>query len=249
MNTSITEMNVNDEFAVAEYAGDVVPAESGLILPATSAVSKLNRELVRRDVFQLESFGERDLLDAAKMRQTLAIWAQDRTAKKSPAYGIARKILVDAWQEARLPDACFDRIRPIEYPWSESARDLFFAGKTKGNITLEHVKPASYLLKEILFPAAEDPECTDEVFLDLLIREHSRLSFTVVTDFEDKMINQAGFRDRHVESEDDWARYRLSGIDPSNFMALFEDERFDRGTMIKSWRGKLLVVPPVTLVY
>ena len=230
MTTLTTEYDINDdEFAVT----------------TSPAAPVLYRELKRRDTFQLDSFGERDLSDAAKIRGTLALWAPDRHLKKSPAQGIARKILVDAWQEARLPDACYDRIRPIEYPWSKSARDLFFAGKTKSSITLEHVKPASYLLKEILFPAAEDPNCTDQMFLDLLVEEHSRLSFTVVTKLEDTLINQAGFRDKHVESEDDWARYRIAGIDPSTFMALFEDERFDQSTMLKFRSGRLAVVPPV----
>jgi hypothetical protein len=240
MTTLISENLANDSYA---------PVSAGAITPATAAANELTRELKLRVTNQLISLGdERDLKDAGKIRGTLALWAPDRRDKRSPAGSIARKILVDAWQEARLPDPIFDRIRPIEYPWSESARDLFFAGKTKSAITLEHVKPASYLLKEVLFPAAEDPNVTDEMFLDLLNAEHSRLSFTIVSKLEDDMINHAGFRDKHVESEDDWARYTLSGIDTSTFMALVDDERFDKDTMLKTWAGRRRVVAPLTLV-
>lgn len=224
-------------------------AQENAFTPATAAPNELTRELKLRVTNQLISLGEeRDLKDAGKIRGTLALWAPDRNDKRSPALSIARKILVDAWQEARLPDPIFDRIRPIEYPWSESARDLFFAGKTKGAITLEHVKPASYLLKNVLFPAAEDPNVTDEMFLDLLNAEHSRLSFTIVSKLEDDMINKAGFRDRHVEDVDDWARYTLSGIDVSTFKALSDDERFDKDTMLKVWAGRRKVIMPVAVI-
>lgn len=193
---------------------------------------------------QLGSLGaEQDLKDAAAIRKTLAIWGP-RLRRGSPAQNIARKVLVDAWQEPRLPDPCYDRIRPIDYPWSESARDHFFNGSTKRKITLEHVKPAKYLLDTVLFPAAADPNYTDEMFLDLLIEEHRRLSFTVVTEIEDTMINNAGFKDEYVESEDDWARYRLSGIDISTFMALSSDPRFDKNTMTVVRRGVCKVLLP-----
>jgi hypothetical protein len=181
---------------------------------------------------------ERDLKDAAKIRQTLALWASDRTPSDQL---LSRLLLVKTWQEVRLPRPRQGAIRPIEYPWSESARDLFFKGRATGNLKLEHVKPASYLINEILFPAAEDPECTDQMFLDLLVKEHSRLSFTIVTDIEDDMINAAGYKDKHVESDDDWERYKLSGIDTSTFKSLIEDDRFKR-KMTKVWGGKLSVM-------
>jgi hypothetical protein len=121
---------------------------------------------------------------------------------------------------------------------------LFFGGRTTGSLKLEHVKPVKHLVQNVLFPAVEDPDLTDEMFLEMLIAEHSRLSFTVVTEVEDNLINKAGLRHTHVEDEDDWARYKESKIDTSTFIALVDDDRFDEETMTKVWGDKRLVVAP-----
>jgi hypothetical protein len=229
MSSLIPEKRVNKNgVAVTKHIRASVSTVPKLFVPApklstTADADDLARKLALRDAYQLEEFPEQDLKDAAKIRGILAALAPERNAVD---LATAKIQLVKRWQEPRLPHPRHDRIRPIVYPWSETARDLFFAGKTTGNLTLEHVKPVSYLIEEVLFPAAEDTNCTDQMFLDLLVKEHSRLSFTVVTEVEDNMLNFAKLKNRHVESEDDWARYKEAKIDTSTFMALTDDPRF-----------------------
>ena len=208
-----------------------------------------NLGLKRRDAHQLESFGaESDFADAAHIRGILVHLARRYKTHKAKAYAQARGMLVDEWQEARLPTTRLGHNKPIEYPWSKMARDLFFDANTNDTLVLEHVMPAEHLVKNVLFPAVEDPDLTDQLFLDLLIKVHSRLTFTVISKAEDRIIDSKKLRNVHIESDDDWVRYKMAGLDTSTFMALMDDDRFDPETMLVRGRGKFKAVPPLVSV-
>lgn len=217
-----------------------------LTVPLSPSEVLANLNLKLRDKNQLVSFGiESDFADAAHIRAILVQLARRYKTHEAKAYSQARGMLVDEWQEARLPAVRHTHNKPVEYPWSKTARDLFFAGDTSNTLVLEHVVPADHLVKKVLFPAVEDPDFTDQMMLDLLIKEHSGLIFTVISKAEDRIIDSKKLRNVHIESDDGWARYKEAGLDTSTFMALIDDDRFDPVTMLKTRGGKIKLVPPL----
>lgn len=194
---------------------------------------------------QLESLGEeRDLHDAEALRGMFAIWGPDSKRPKSPSNDILRRTLLVGWLNPRLPYPCFNQNLPIEYPWSKDARDHFFKGEPGSKLTLDHVKPISYMIREVLIPAAANPECTDQMFLELLRAEYSNLRFTVLTKIEDRRVDKCGSADTYIDYADEWERYAVAGIDPSDFMMLTDDPRFDAGTMTSRNRGRTRIIAP-----
>lgn len=220
-------------------------SEPAVALSRSEILANLN--LTRRDTNQLVSFGaESDFADAAHIRVMLVQLARRFKTHQAKAYSTARDMIVDEWQEARLPDIRHTHNKPIVYPWSKMARDLFFAGDTSSKLVLEHVVPADHLVKKVLFPAVENPDFTDQMMLDLLVKEHSGLVLAVISKAEDRMIDLKKLRNVHIESDDSWARYKLAGLDTSTFMALIDDDRFDPLTMLVKGRGgKMRLVPPL----
>lgn len=217
-----------------------------LDVPLSRSELLASMNLKRRDTNQLVSFGaESDFADASHIRAILVHLARRSKTHEAKAYQQARGMLVDEWQEARLPAIRHTHNKPIDYPWSKMARDLFFEGNTSNNLVLEHVVPADYLVKKVLFPAVENPDFTDQMMLDLLVKEHSGLIFTVISKAEDRIIDSKKLRNVHIKSDDAWARYKEAGLDTTNFMALIDDERFDPATMLKARGSKIRLISPV----
>lgn len=229
-------------------SNNILERTSELTVPLSRSEALANLNLTRRDANQLVSFGaDSDFADAAHIRGMLVLLARRFKTHKAKAYSQARDMLVDEWQEARLPLVRHTHNKPVEYPWSKMARDLFFAGDTSNKLVLEHVVPADYLVKKVLFPAVENPDFTDQMMLDLLIKEHNGLVFAVISKAEDRMIDLKKLRNVHIESDDSWARYKKAGLDTTTFMALIDDERFDPATMLVKGRGgRTKLVPPVS---
>lgn len=176
---------------------------------------------------QLNSFGEeRDRLDAAAIHTVLRGLKTVRPHSTGFVNKLARESIVKIWQEPRMPELRYTHNKPLEFPWSPLARDLFFTGETVGALVLEHVIPISHLRDEI-FDKIDEEDCTDEVIYDLIIKSHTPLSFTVITKAEDNLLTSAGLRSALSELDGEWARYSQAlGLNKDDFRAVTEDERY-----------------------
>lgn len=246
MSSLIPEKRVNKNgVAVTKHIRAEVSTKQKLILPAPAIftnqavisgapttvdeVRKLKMRLTNQLVESEDDFEEAADLHAVMRRSLRKPKSRNRKAKGW---------LVDNWHEERMPVYRFTHNKPVEYPWSKSARDMFFAGETTSKLVLEHNKPVSHLL-EVLFAEVEKPDCTDQTFFDLLVKEHSGLNFAILTKAEDQQIDDKGLRYTHIESEDDLERYRRAEIDTSTLMALTEDPRFNSKTVKVGRSGKV----------
>ena len=176
---------------------------------------------------QLETFGEdRDRLDAEAIHKVFQGLILIRTTSKGFVNKLARETIVKIWQEPRMPRLRYTHNKPLEYPWSPLARDLFFNGETVGALVLEHVTPISHLCEEIFTKIAEE-RCTNDDIYDLIMKSHAPLSFTVITKTEDDLVTSAGLRSNLSELEGAWARYTQAlSLRQEDFLAVTEDERY-----------------------
>jgi hypothetical protein len=180
-----------------------------------------------RSVKQLETLGEeRDRLDAEAIHKVFQGLTLIRSTSKGFVNKLARETIVKIWQEPRMPNLRYTHNKPLDYPWSPLARDLFFNGETVGALVLEHVTPISHLCEEIFTKIAEEG-CTNEDIYDLIMESHAPLSFTVITKKEDDLVTSAGLRSNLSGLEGAWARYTEAlGLREEHFLAVTEDERY-----------------------
>ncbi len=175
---------------------------------------------------QLDSFGDvQDRLDAAAIHKVFQ-GLQIIRSTSGFTNKLARESIVKIWQEPRMPKMRYTHNKPLEYPWSPLARDLFFNGETVGALVLEHVVPISHLCDDI-FITLNEANCTDEKIYNLLIKSHSPLSFTIITKAEDDVVTGAGLRSALSELDGEWARYEQAlGLKEEHFKAITEDDRY-----------------------
>lgn len=200
---------------------------------------------------QLDSLGvERDAADLdtlfslfTSLGRTLEI------ARKAPAGApagrgkgdvgrILRASVALLWQEPRLPGGGMrpkqkhDHNKPFAFPWSEKARDVYFAKKadpsqsTANKLVLEHTYPVKLLAGELLKMISED--CTKEQWTKFFLEAHKGLSFVILTREEDGALTKAGLRSAIVPVDQDaspLARYIKAGVQ-GEFMSLLDDPRW-----------------------
>lgn len=178
---------------------------------------------------QLEPLGEdRDRRDAAAIHEIYKGLGLVRSTSDSKGYPnqAAREAIVKIWQEPRMPKPRHTHNKPLEYPWSQDARDLYFAGKTSHKLVLEHVRPISHLRDE-LFEAVSKPGCTDQEIHDLLVKAHKNLCFAIITKAEDDRMTAAGLRTALADAEGDWARYEQAlQLTEDHFGSVINDDRY-----------------------
>lgn len=178
---------------------------------------------------QLNLLGEdRDRRDAAAIREICKGLELVRSASKSTSYPnrAAREAIVKIWQEPRMPKPRHKHNKPLEYPWSQDARDLYFAGNTSNTLVLEHVRPISHLRDEV-FAAVVLPGCTDQTIYDIMIGAQKWMNFAIITKAEDDRLTSAGLRTALADAEGDWARYEQAlNLTKDHFLAVTDDPRY-----------------------
>lgn len=193
---------------------------------------------VTRSTDQLDSLGEdRDRTDSGAIYaiyKALQPLASRRLAVVNRAL---REAIQKIWQEPRMPkgkDRAFSHNKPLDFPWSPKARDLYFRSKSdppvtiKGQLVLEHVVPINILVNDLLAKVAE-ADCTEEKFLELLREEHRQLSFVVLTKEDDNELTRAGLKAAGVNElgASAWARYEVGcGLKEDDFLAVTADPRY-----------------------
>ncbi|WP_029068061.1 hypothetical protein [Jonesia quinghaiensis] len=139
----------------------------------------------------------------------------------------AREAVQKIWQEPRLPKSGKKRLkRPLDFPWSPEARDLYFSGDTANKLVLEHMIPIS-ALTERLFSELENNSCESGDVLEFLKQNHSGFVFAIITKDEDKRIANSGFKKKSSDLSNVWLRYKEAlGLDSSDFTSVTNDPRF-----------------------
>lgn len=183
---------------------------------------------------QLDSLGEqRDERDAKTIH---SIFSALRTAEKHPVVTRAlREAIQKIWQEPRMKRAKglkHSHNKPLDYPWSPKARDLYFrwlgdrSFSLKDRLDLEHVHPLGLTVSELLGLVA-DPRFTAQDTLDWLRRKHSGLSFAVLTRAEHQGMGKLKAADVDTSAEA-FARYREGcGLEPADLIAVTADPRWE----------------------
>lgn len=187
---------------------------------------------------QLDTLGEaRDRADSEAIYsifKALQPLAHRRLAVVNRAL---REAIQKIWQEPRMPkgkDRAFSHNKPLDFPWSPNARDLYFQNKDdsavtiKGQLVLEHVVPINILVNDMLAKVAE-PDCTEEQFLKFIRDEHRQLSFVVLTKEDDNALTRAGLKAAGVNElgASAWARYEVGcGLVEGDFISVTADPRF-----------------------
>lgn len=137
-----------------------------------------------------------------------------------------REHIQKIWQEPRMPRLLHSHNKPLEYPWSPEARNLFFGDKKTGELFLEHTTPISLLVEEVLAEVRK-PDCTPEKIYDFLIKKHEPLSFTVITRAENKILDGKGLRSSMGTIADPFGRYEEGlKLKDEDFIAVVEDKRY-----------------------
>lgn len=148
-----------------------------------------------------------------------------------------RMLIVNLWQEPRIPGSGrpkqkHDHNKPFVYPWSEKARDVYFAKRadkslsTANRLVLEHTHPAKMLTNRLIELINEDT--TQEQWTKYFLEAHKALSFVIITKEEDVALSKAGLRSAIVSIDEDsspFARYRKAGIE-GEFVSLLDDPRW-----------------------
>ena len=190
-----------------------------------------------RESHQLDSKGEvQDRADALALHKIYEGLLFLRKGAPGDAQKIARLAVQHLWQQPNMPYPRHTHNKPLDYPWSEKARELYFAGNTTGNLVLEHMRPISNLVEALFSIVEEGGEHSEEKFYQELITEHANLCFTVIAKEDDDLLTKAGLR-KALVAGDDWARYSKVGLMRSQFSAVTEDERF-KPDLIKGRRGR-----------
>lgn len=204
-----------------------------------------------RSANQLDSRGPvQDRIDAeqvhaifAALKPVVSSWP-----KGTKRLGVVKRALREAiqkiWQEPRMPKAnksggkdklIFSHNKPLAYPWSPNARDLYFAHRAdpsviiSNQLVLEHVVPMGTLVDEILQKMDQTSFGKDE-FVSYLIAKHNKLSFVVLTREDDNAISKAKYKNRIVDEPGatEWARYEKGcGLMEDDFLAVTADDRFE----------------------
>lgn len=182
---------------------------------------------------QLDGLGEaRDRTDAGH------IYAMFKALQPVPANSVRTRALRETiqklWQEprmARKPGLIYSHNKPLDFPWSPKARDLYFrrladpSFSLAHRLDLEHVRPLGLTVLELL-EKVTDPGFTAEETLSWLRERHKGLSFAVLTSTEHSGMGQLKAADVDT-SLDAFARYRQAcGLAAEDLISVIEDPRW-----------------------
>lgn len=204
-----------------------------------------------RDENQFDSLGEqRDAADLEALYGMYSSLAPTlHRARNAPALSLEsrgkkdmglmlRLGIVHIWQEPRLAGfrtkeskrLIHTHNKPLHYPWSKHARDLFFKSKAdssslSGALVTEHAVPVDIYAKQLQELIIQG--CTKQEWIDAFLESQSGLVLTVITKEDNKRLD--GVKLRKTMSADDpspWARYAAAGLPREDFMALTDDPRW-----------------------
>jgi hypothetical protein len=145
-----------------------------------------------------------------------------------------REAIQEIWQEPRMPKNRFSHDKPLDYPWSPNARDLYFAHQADRSVTIQDrldlvpFTPIGHLTDQLEARFA-DAECTEEEFLMELKKVHAPLCFAVLTKDEHNALRAAAINAATVAGEGTtaWDRYEIgSGLQPEDFISITADPRY-----------------------
>lgn len=193
------------------------------LLPSYKPVNPLEG----RDKNQLDTKGELvDRADAKAIYEVYRGLQSVRCASTGYVHRAAREAIQKIWQEPRMPSPKLTHNKPLAYPWSPKARELFFSGKgTEGALVLEHVTPIS-ILRDKIFDEVSKSDCTEETIYKLLQEEHQPLNFTIITKEEDKKLG-AKFKNSVSAKESAYGRYEEAlNLKEEDFLAATKDPRY-----------------------
>ena len=197
--------------------------------PTDSVTSPVKRidPLENRGTHQLNTKGEMaDRADAKAIFEVYKGLQSVRCASPSYVHRAAREAIQKIWQEPRMPSLKYAHNKPLTYPWSPEARELFFSGKGReGALVLEHATPICFLRDEI-FAEISKPDCTEETIYNLLLKENETLSFTVITKKEDTKLGSK-LRNRLASKEGSYGRYEEGlGLKEEDFLSVTKDPKY-----------------------
>lgn len=186
---------------------------------------------------QLDSLGEeRDRNDSDaifEMFQALQPLSSPSALKVKNR--VLREAIQKIWQEPRMPRGkkrAFSHNKPLNYPWSPKARDLYFAHKAdptvtiKGMLDLEHVTPIGTLTANMEARFAAGDYNADE-FFDLLQEVHRPFCFAVLTAKEHRGMGSKLKAAIIPEGTSLWARYEVAfGLLEKDFTSITADPRY-----------------------
>jgi hypothetical protein len=193
----------------------------------TPLLSETVDPLEKRDTNQLNTKGESvDRADAKAIYEVYKGLQSVRCASPSYVHRAAREAIQKIWQEPRMPSLKFAHNKPLAYPWSPKARELFFSGKaTGGALVLEHVTPIS-ILRDKIFDEISKPDCTEETIYKLLQEEHKPLSFTIITKKEDTELGRK-FKNSVSTKEGAYGRYEEAlNLKEEDFLPATQDPKY-----------------------
>ena len=183
--------------------------------------------LEKRGTNQLDTKGEiTDRADAKAIFEVYKGLQSVRCASTTYVHRAAREAIQKIWQEPRMPSLKFAHNKPLTYPWSPKARELFFSGKGReGALVLEHATPICFL-RDKIFEEISKPDCTEETIYNLLREENETLSFTVITKKEDTKLGTK-LRNRMASKEGPYGRYEEAlELKEEDFLSVTEDPKY-----------------------
>jgi hypothetical protein len=149
-----------------------------------------------------------------------------------------REAVQKIWQEPRMRQggSKFAHNKPLAYPWSPGARDLYFAHRDdpsvimKNQLDLEHVTPIALLTEKLQAQLAGD--CSSQEFFDEIKRVHEPLCFAVLTRKEHQTLGTKKAKAAIAAiaagvNASLWARYEVGcGLKEKDFLSINDDPRF-----------------------
>ena len=185
---------------------------------------------------QLDSLG--DELDRADSDAIYAVFKALQPLTSPRVAKVKERALREAvqkiWQEPRMPKNKVAHNKPLDYPWSPNARDLYFAHIADPTISLaymldlEHVTPISTLTAQLQEQSAGSG-CTPEVFFDLIKAAHKPLCFAILTSKDHKSLGNGKKKAAALAGEGItvWTRYEVGfGLKKDDFISVTQDPRF-----------------------
>ena len=233
-------ISVNPELLVLDVEAPVTDTPESETPVASEVAADPEPLKVPMRVFnQLDSKGEDgDRADALELYRVFEGLSHFSDGAFGDTNKIARLAVQHLWQYGKSPYPRHSHNKPLDYPWSEDARNLYFEGKATGNLVLEHVRPLGTLVESLFKIVREGGEDSKEKFYEELIEEHSHLNFTVISNEDNDLLDKAGLRTKLVPGGP-WARYEMVGLMREQFKSITEDERFSPDS-IKGRRGRFI---------
>lgn len=136
---------------------------------------------------------------------------QEETGRTAPVKPL-RELLWTVWEQPRLPRPVHRGKYPLSVPWTPAARAAY-ADNPKAPLSIEHVVPASVFVRSLL----ASPPANNAA----LVRVLNAISYVVIAPEDNQLLNAAGVGAKLAPgSADPLDRYRLAGLDPSQFSPL-----------------------------